>query len=380
MKIKFKYLLIFLFWTTSLNILLAQNEQIEKISYYQMEPLNDSLFITIQKEIFIDPQDPKAEIIVDLRDQNNQTVSIKGVLYPLLSFKPETRASIISYPFKVNLEEQINFGSVFTRVIGKLPTKKILAPPTRYQITSTLSYINPFFQLFGGERFGIPIKGNLGVSVGLGTPYSFPLETNFVEANFHLIGFYVGIINHIDALTDIKSSYSFNNLYITNGYQVGYVIPLGNFFEFNYQHILANPTESELNYFDRNNIDSLNFISKILRGNYYGWEFRYPVSVLGSTRAKLYVAKYLGELHIGFTGRELSLIGSTFDISIDAMPSSDVRQPEYFINLMVQRIGESWATSAFAIGPSIILSRDSKGKFYTISAFLNMRVKVGTSL
>ncbi len=380
MKIKFESLLLLLFLTTSFNMLFAQNEPIEKISYYQMEPLNDSLFITIQKEVYIDPQDPKAEIIVDLRDQSNQTVLIKGVLYPFLSFKPETRANIISYPFKINLEEQINFGSVFTRVISKFPTKKILTPPTLYQITSTLNYINPFLQLFGGERFGIPIKGNLGLSIGVGTPYSFPLETNFVEANIHLIGFYIGIINHIDALTDSRNSYSYNNIYITNGYQVGYTIPLGNFFELNYQHILTKPSDSELNYFNRNNVDSLNFKSKILQGNYYGWEFRYPISVLGSTRAKFYVAKYLSEIHIGFTGRELSLVGSTFDISIDAMPASDVRQPEYFVNLMVQKIGESWATSTFAIGPSIIFSRDSKGKFNSISAFLNMRIKVGTSL
>ena len=40
--------------------LLAQEE--EPINYFQMEPLDDSLFIHIQEALFIDPPDPKAEI------------------------------------------------------------------------------------------------------------------------------------------------------------------------------------------------------------------------------------------------------------------------------------------------------------------------------
>ena len=105
----------------------AQNEE-EQILYYQMEPLNDSLFIKMQEEVFIDPPDPKAEIIVDLRDANNQTVSIKGTLYPFLAFTPETRAKIITFPFKINLQETINMGSVFTRVVERMRFGKVFAP------------------------------------------------------------------------------------------------------------------------------------------------------------------------------------------------------------------------------------------------------------
>ena len=144
----------------------AQNEPGEKVQYYQMEPLNDSLFVKIQSEVFIDPPDPKAEIIVDLRDPNNQTVSIRGQLYPFLAFTPETRAKIITYPFKINLEENINYGSVFTRVIEKTRLNKIFQPPSLLQISSTLNYINPFFQLFGGERFGMPIKNDITEMIG----------------------------------------------------------------------------------------------------------------------------------------------------------------------------------------------------------------------
>ncbi|MFZ0453741.1 MAG: hypothetical protein WAM24_08305, partial [Ignavibacteriaceae bacterium] len=208
---KIFFSLLFLFVCLSFNHVLAQQE--EPILYYQMEPLDDSLFIHIQQQVFIDPPDPKAEIIVDLRDPNNQTVSIKGTLYPFLAFKPETRAKIQTYPFKINLEENVTYTSVFTRIIDRLNLGKVFAPPTYYQISPTLCYINPFFQLFGGERFGIPIKNDLGISFGLGTPYSGPLETNFLEARLHILGFYAGGFTHNDAFTSIKADNNLNNLY-----------------------------------------------------------------------------------------------------------------------------------------------------------------------
>src|SRR5674476_305859 len=179
--------------------LFAQQE--EQINYFQMEPLDDSLFIHIQQEVFIDPPDPKAEIIADLRDANNQTLSIKGVIYPFLAFKPDTRAKIQIYPFKLNLGESINYGSVFTRVLDRIKIKKIVAPPSVYQISSVLQYINPFLQVFGGERFGIPIKSDIGLSFGFGTPYSGPLETNFIEANFNMLGFSAGVFGPFDELS-----------------------------------------------------------------------------------------------------------------------------------------------------------------------------------
>ncbi len=172
---------------------LSQDDE-EPINYYQMEPLDDSLFIHIQEQLYIEPADPKAEIVVDVRDANNRQFLLKVRLYPFLALDPETRAMIITYPFKLNLEETINFGSVFTRVIDKLRFDKILMPPSVFQISPTLGYINPFLQLMGGERFGIPIKKDIGLSFGFGTPYSGALETNFVNASFNILGFRAGVI------------------------------------------------------------------------------------------------------------------------------------------------------------------------------------------
>ena len=211
----------------------AQEDE-EPINYFQMEPLDDSLFIHIQEQLYIEPADPKAEIVVDVRDANNQTVSIKGALYPFLALDAETRAKIITYPFKLNLEETITYGSVFTRVIDKLRFDKILSPPTVFQISSTLGYINPFLVMMGGERFGIPIKADIGLSVGFGTPYSGALETNFAEMDFHILGFKAGYYSAVDAFVEIKDGENHNNMYFTEGYLLSYTIPFGNFFEFGY--------------------------------------------------------------------------------------------------------------------------------------------------
>jgi hypothetical protein len=370
-------LIVFVLILTVTGKIYAQQE--EPVRYFQMEPLDDSLFIKIQQEVFIDPPDPKAEIIADMRDPNNQTLSIKSIIYPFLAFKPETRARIQTFPFKLNLEESINYGSVFTRVIERIKVRKIFAPPTAYQISSTLQYVNPFMQIFGGERFGMQIKNDIGISFGLGTPYSGPLETNFLEGNFHLLGFSAGFFSFDNVFTNIKTTNNDNNLYAAGiGYQIGYVIPFGNFFQVSYTDIIDNVKQSTVRLLK--GADTVNSHIKIIDSHSVNWELRYPISILGSTRGKIYIAKYLNEWHAGFTGRELSLAGSTFDFRFDAMPKSDIRKPEFVIDLLVQKIFDGWGFSAIAIGPSAIIGKDIYNRIAFTSLFLNFRFKIGTSL
>jgi hypothetical protein len=367
----------------------AQEDE-EPVNYYQMEPLDDSLFIQIQEELFIDPPDPKAEIVVDVRDANNQTISIKGALYPFLALKPELRARILTYPFKLNLEETINYGSLYTRVLNKLRFEKILVPPSVFQISPTLGYINPYIQVMGGERFGIPLKKDVGISVGFGTPYSGALETNYVEANFHILGFRGGMFTSVDAFVEQKSSNNHNNLYVTSGIQFSYVIPFGNFFEIGYLDVSDSFTVSQTLKYTTQTVNKDNIVYNpdstikyqpyLLTGSYINWEMRYPVKVLGSTRGKFYVAQFLDEWHAGFTGRELALAGSVFDLRFDAMFSSPIRQPQYVLDIFVQKIFDYWAFSTIAVGPSIIMSNTKSGSFGFTSLFFNLRIKVGSSL
>ena len=281
---------------------------------------------------------------------------------------------------KLNLELQINFGSVFTEVASKLNLHKVIAPPSFYQISSTLSYINPYIQLFGAERVGMPIKSDIGISFGAGTPYSGTIETNWVEANFHMLGFKVGVISSADGITDLLDvGTSYNNLYVPGMcYQIGYVLPLGNFFEFSFQGLLQKPSKLTVVSYTRK--DTGKYSPKIITKDYMSWELRYPISIFGSTRSKFYIAKFVGELHFGFTGREISLGGSIFDFRFDAMAESDQRQPEYIVELLIQRIFDKWAFSAFALGPSLVLSNTKSGGFGIITLFFNVRLKLGTSL
>jgi hypothetical protein len=378
------FLIVLSFIVLGVVRLYAQQE--EQVNYFQMEPLDDSLFIHIQQEVFIDPPDPKAEIIADLRDPANQTLSIKGVIFPFLALKPDTRAKIQVYPFKLNLGESINYGSVFTRVLDRMKIKKLVAPPSANQISSTLQYINPFLQIFGGERFGFPIKNDIGLSFGFGTPYSGPLETNLIEANFHILGVSAGVFSSFDALTNMTLMSHYNNLYGTGGYQIEYVLPFGNFLQVGYTNVFTKPTSAQIDKYKniiRDNgiaIDTIDPHVKVIEGSSMNWEFRYPISVLGSTRGKIYIGQYLNEWHIGYTGRELSLAGSTFDFRFDGMPHSDIRQPEYVFDLLVQKIFDSWSFSAIAIGPTAIFGYDRHNKFTCTSMFLNLRLKVGSSL
>jgi hypothetical protein len=381
-------LLTFIF-TIGFSSIFAQEEE-EQIRYYQMEPLDDSLFIKIQEVLFIEPPDPKAEIVIDLRDANNQTISIKSVLYPFLAVPPEYRARIVTYPFKINLEEDINYGSVFTRVIQKIRISKVAQPPTKMQISPTLGYINPFFQLQGGERLGLSLKQDVGLSLGIGTPYSGALETNMMEVNFHILGVRAGVFSHIDAMIEALKEQNQNNIIVSEGFQINYVVPFGNFFEFGYLKStsgigvekLKRYLGSEAGTTVLNTDSSIKYQARVIYNeqSFLNWELRYPVSILGSTRGRVYAGQYLDEWHFGFALREASLAGSTFDFSFDGMPGSKYREPQYNINMLVQKIMEGWGFSAFAIGPSASLSRLNDGGFGFTRIFVNIRFKIGTSL
>jgi hypothetical protein len=381
-------LLLFLAVFPAYTNLFAQDDE-EQILYFQLEPLDDSLFIQIQQQLFIDPPDPKAEIIADLRDPNNQTVSIKGALYPFLAISPELRARVSTFPFKINLEEDIHYGSVFTRVIEKIKINKIADPPSKQQISSTMWYINPFFQLLGGERFGIPIKKDIGLSFGLLTKYEGVLNTNFIEANFHILGVYGGVYTNIDPLITSFNSNNHNNMIFSTGYQIGYVFPFGNFFEISYLNSIDEFTQSQINSYikpEKGTIvyeadsTTIKYQAWLVQGSFLNWEFRYPIKILGSTKGRAYIAQYIDEWHFGFDFREMSLAGSTFDLLFDAMTSSPERNPQYVVTLTVQKVAESWAFSAFSIGPSIVLSKLSDGGFGVYKLFVNMRFKMGSSL
>ena len=75
---------------------------------------------------------------------------------------------------------------------------------------------------------------------------------------------------------------------------------------------------------------------------------------MGATRANFMRQDILDETHIGYLGREMTLAGSVFDLRMDWMAASNVRQPQFAVDILVAKIFDSWAASAIAIGPSAI--------------------------
>jgi len=378
---------------------LAQDEgpDEEVIRYFQMETMDDSLFIRIQEEMKIDPPNPKAEIVVDLRDPQNQTVTIQSMVFPFLAFSPETRARIMTFPFKLNLEEQTTYTSVFTRVIKRIKIRNLVQPPLRTQILSTRGYVNPYFQFYGGERMGFAIKKDIGITLGTGTPYSGAMESDMIEFNLHALGARVGLVTAATALVgktlnqslagDTASSFVLNQgnrmhlHYATSALQAGYVIPLGNFFEVGYQKVLEEmaPTDQGFILAD----SAAGYRPKVMTNSYFNWEFRYPMRNQGSTRAKAYFALYQNEFHLGYTGRELVLVGSNFDLRFDFMFPQGRRRDrpaQLVLECLVQKIAEGWASSVISVGPSLIIGVNDRGKLGVNTLFFNLRVKLGSSL
>ena len=205
-----------------------------------------------------------------------------------------------------------------------------------------------------------------------------------------MLGFYGGVYSSIDAIPELRSSNGHNNIFVTDGFRIAYVIPFGNFFEIGYISSTSDFTESQIENHLSKGVNKGNLVlnpdGTIRYQPYFfedeaiTWEFRYPLKVMGSTRSKFYVASFMDETHIGFFGREMSLAGSVFDFRFDAMVSSPVREPQYVFDIIIQKIFDYWAFSSIALGPSGILGTLDDGSFGFTTIFLNLRLKLGTSL
>lgn len=362
---------------------------------------DDSVFIKLQDELNIDPKLESYIIVVNILDPApiNQYVTIGDETSPDASrylwsdlSKPVQNALLNwSGSNKENLnKKRLTYSSVFLDVIRKIKIKDAIAPPARERdILSTTAYINPYLQAFGGDPLGVPIKRSVGFSFQFGTPYSGPLETDIVGAAFHILGLSVGITTRFKEFVlkrsdgDLEEVFpsqnlaNYNNLFAPAiGLEFSYVIPFGNFFEIGYFTTIdsgkSDPPQNVLNT-ATNRLMPNNVIS----GNYTNFEFRYPFRTFGSTRSKLYFGQRFGEFHLGFLGREMRLAGSQFDIRMDATFGSRKRNFQFLFETMIANLGEGFALSSFAIGPSVRLGTKENNKFGFHTILLNMRIKIG---
>lgn len=366
---------------------------------------DDSIFVILQDDLLIDPKLESYTLTINILDPQpiNQYVVIgdeyspDALRYAWDQLSDKVREGLINWvgSNKENLnKKKLNYGSVFLDVFKKIKIKELIAPPSKVrEIKNTTAYINPYLQVFGGEPVGIPLKQSFGFSFSTGSPYSGPLESELVSGYFHLLGASVGVNTRIKELTRRRASRSpedksessfafkdYNNIFGPNlGIEVRYVIPFGNFFEFGIYSVLDTgsydppvPIVNEETLPDTTYMPNL-----VIEGTYFNWEFRYPFRTFGSTRAKIYVASYLGEWHVGWTAREMRIAGATFDARLNFMVKGEDRNFQVLYETLVSDIGEGFSNTAFAFGPSIRLGKMASGNFGVLTVMLNIRFKIG---
>ena len=360
---------------------------------------DDSVFIQLQKELLIDPPLESYIVSINVTDANAQFVTIgdegadgsKQYAWDMLS--PKTQMSLVKWrgANKENLSKVgYNFISVFTESLRKVRIDEFIAPPQKErEIVNSVAYINPYFNFFGADPLGIPIKRGFGFSFQSGTPYSGPLETDMVGANFHLLGASIGITTRLKELVlkrdagatkgEKESRYgNYNNIFAPKmGLNVSYVIPFGNFLQVGYYTVLDSGDYDPPVPIKMTN-DTLNMPNHyIAKGGWFNWEFRYPLRIFRSTRSKIYVGQYLGEVNAGFLGRELTLAGSVFDLRMNATFGSTKRNFQFLWEAYVSSIGEGFSSTAFAVGPSVRLTKGPDGRMGVVTVLLNARLKIG---
>jgi hypothetical protein len=389
------------------NKVLAQQEDPENPrtwTYFRITASaeDDSIFIKIQDDVLIDPKMDRYTIVVNISDPNtqNQYVVFGDELDPgaqrfawsQLSKQVQDGLKNWTGTNKENLnQKKLNYASVFLDVIKQIKIKEFVAPPKRERIIrNTTAYINPYLTLFGWEQLGIPIKRSIGFTFGTGSKYSGPFESDEIGIGFNMLGVSVQYVTRIRELnthdlgsdsTENKPWKQYNAIFMPpRGLKLTYTIPLGNFLEVGvYSEIKetgVQPGGGPPLYTFRNQKDSTIMPNNIVTGTKLIGEFRYPFRMFGSTRTQFYVGYYMDEINIGLFTRESRLVGSVFDFRVNATLKK-IRNFQLLIEIMVSNIAEGFALNSFAVGPSIRISKLDTGKFGLLSAFLNIRFKLG---
>ena len=347
---------------------------------------DDSIFITEQDDMEIDPNLESYTIVVNLMDGNSQNQFVvlgdeadpSAQRYAWSQLSKKVQDGLINWTGtnKENMNsKRLDYASVFLDVIRQIKIKELVAPPKRERtIRSTTAYINPYFQLFGCERLGIPLKRSIGFTFGIGNKYSAPFESDLVSIGMNIIGVNISYNTTIDNLNthtidkaagDNYPWKQYNNIFSPlRAIELSYVLPLGNFLEVG--------VLSDIKYGDT----TKQLPNNVLKGTYLNVEFRYPFRMFGSTRSQVYVAYYANETNIGLITRESRLAGAVFDFRTN-ITLQKIRNFQILLEVMVSNIGEGFALNSFAFGPSVRLSKTESGRFGVITAFVNARFKLG---
>lgn len=363
---------------------------------------DDSIFIYAQDDMAIDPKLESFTIVVNISDPNTQNQfvifgdendpSAQRFAWSQLSKNVQDGLKNWTGTNKENLNaKKLDYASVFIDVVRQIKIKEFIAPPKRERaIRNTTAYINPYFTIFGWEALGIPIKRSIGFTFSIGNKYSGPFESDMISMGYNMLGVSLSYVTRIRELnthelgqdsTENKPWKQYNAIFFPpRGIMLTYTIPLGNFLEVGvYNEIKETgrpPGGGPPLYTFINQKDSTVMPNNVITGSFMIAEFRYPFRMFGSTRTQFYVSYFANETNIGLFTRESRLVGSVFDFRVNATLKK-IRNFQLLVEIMVSNIAEGFALNSFAIGPSIRLSKLDTGKFGLLTAFLNIRFKLG---
>ena len=256
-------------------------------------------------------------------------------------------------------------------------------------IVSPDYYVNPYFQAFGGDELGLPFAygAGVGLTAAFGTPYSGVMETDFVKGGIHILIFEFAVTSRVkefvskysanNKLVDTRSTWigNWNNLYTPHlGFEVSGDLP---FLKLSYFSTIDTLDETDPPVKVLNEVTGEPMKNNIARGEYFGFELRTPnLIVCNSTRAKFYFAKKFGEYHLGYVGREMKIGDFIFDFRMNAtFPGK--RDFQLLTELYFDSQWAGFANKAFGFGPSFRFGKTPGDNFGVITAFLNMRLKIG---
>ncbi len=288
-----------------------------------------------------------------------------------------------------------NYGTVFTKGIEEVgeafKKKGSISPASIWDVFPTNNFVNPYLSAFGWEPLGIPLKysAGLGLTFQFGTPYSAPMETDYISTSFRVFNLSAAVSSRLKetvlkyssndtaTVTPANLLANYNNIFSPNiGIEFGISIPFGNFFDISYfSTIDSGDTDPPVRV--KNTETGELMPNNIIRGEYTNFELRYPFQILQSSRAKAYFSKRFGELHLGVSATHMVIGSSSFDIRMDYLFNTKVRNNQFLFEYMISNIGEGFAKNAFAIGPSIRLGTTNRNKFGFLVILINMRIKVG---
>jgi hypothetical protein len=371
-----------------------------KWTYFKIDPAkisDDSLFYFLQidcnPEISDDQILQSVKIYVDLRDASKRKIFLGNPLEKnTASFQWEilsdyVRNGLLNYigPNKFNLSPNIiNYSSPFYYGYKELNPGKLIRPVAgEKQFTGALNFINPYLQLFGGEKLGIPIKSSIGVTFAIGNKYSGPFESDQFSFGVNLYGVSFNYLSRIKGLNTSDFYYSnelvgqFNNIFNpATAFEISYAIPFGNFLEIGYMNI---PVRNNLKgfpnyiYYD---IKGKQMPNNILWGNYFNFELRYPFSLMEAERSQVYAAYYAHEVHIGLFTRDSKIGNTVFDFRTN-FTFSDLRNFQILSEIMFSGFSENFGLRSLAIGPSLRFTKLEFCKFGLHTLMLNARLKIG---